>query len=143
MKLPFLATALALAVVAALASCQRSQSPEANAPAATVTPATAPATPVAEPAKTAYTDLEQLAQRVVTQSAAVKEGEIVLISGRPSDAELLEDLAVNVRKVGAFPLVTYSSDRLAKRMFFDVPEKYDTQMDAVGSKLADMVDVNI
>ena len=143
MKLPFLATALALAVVAALASCQRSPSPEANAPAATATPATAPATPVAEPAKTAYTDLEQLAQRVVTQSAAVKEGEIVLISGRPSDAELLEDLAVNVRKVGAFPLVTYSSDRLAKRMFFDVPEKYDTQMDAVGSKLADMVDVNI
>jgi leucyl aminopeptidase (aminopeptidase T) len=39
--------------------------------------------------------------------------------------------------------VTYSSDRLAKRLFFDVPEKYDAQADMLGSKLADMVDVNI
>jgi leucyl aminopeptidase (aminopeptidase T) len=142
MKQPLLATALAVAVVAALVSCQRSTPPEAAAPASAEAPATT-AAPAAEPAKASYTDLEQLAQRVVTQSAAVKEGEIVLITGRPSDAELMEDIAVNVRKVGGFPLVTYSSDRLAKRLFFDVPEKYDTQMDAVGSKLADMVAVNI
>ena len=36
------------------------------------------------------TDLEQLAQRLVTQSAAVKEGEIVLVSGGPQDLELIE-----------------------------------------------------
>jgi leucyl aminopeptidase (aminopeptidase T) len=50
---------------------------------------------------------------------------------------------VNVRKVGAFPLVTYESDRLAKRMFFDVPARYDTQTDAFGEKLAQVVDVMI
>ena len=56
----------------------------------------------------------------------------MFINGRVQDAELMENIAVNVRKAGAFPLITYSSDRLAKRMFFDVPEKYDTQGDALG-----------
>jgi len=135
MKSPILATTLALAIAATLGSCQKPAPPEAAAPAA--------APEDAAPAKMAYTDLEQLAQRLVTQSAAVKEGEIVLISGRPSDAELLENIAINVRKAGAFPLVTYSSDRLAKRLFFDVPQKYDAQADALGSKLADIADVNI
>ena len=139
MKQSILAAALAVAIVAAVASCQKSAAPEAAAPAAAVDAAT----PGTAPAKTSYTDLEQLAQRLVSQSAAVQEGEVVLISGRPSDAELLENIAVNVRKAGGFPLVTYSSDRLSKRLFFDVPAKYDTQVDAVGSKLADIVDVNI
>ena len=35
----------------------------------------------------------------------------------------MENIAVNVRKAGGFPLVEYSSDRLAKRLFFDVPEQ--------------------
>jgi aminopeptidase len=138
MKQSILATALAVALVAAAASCQKSAAPgTAAAPGPDAVP------PATAAAKTSYTDLEQLAQRLVTQSAAVQEGEVVLISGRPSDAELLEDIAVNVRKAGGFPLVTYSSDRLSKRLFFDVPEKYDTQVDVAGSKLADIVDVNI
>ncbi len=142
MKPRLTATVLAAATLAALVSCQRTAPPDAAAPAAaTATPASTAATP-AEP-KAAYTDLEQLAQRVVTQSAAVKEGEVVLITGRPSDAELLENLAVNVRKVGGLPFVEYSSDRLSKRLFFDVPEKYDSQADTLGSKLADIVDVQI
>lgn len=138
MKQPILATTLAVAIVAAIASCQKPAPPEAAAPAATATPAPAP-----EAVKTAYTDLEQLAQRLVTQSAAVKEGDVVLISGRPADAELMENIAVNVRKAGGFPLITYNSDRLSKRLFFDVPEKYDAQADMLGSKLADIVDINI
>ncbi|MCA1714306.1 MAG: aminopeptidase [Gammaproteobacteria bacterium] len=91
----------------------------------------------------APTDLDQLAQRLVTQSAAVKEGEIVLISGQPHDAELLENIAVEVRKAGAFPLVEYNSDRLSKRMFFDVPDKYDSQTNTLGAKLAEVIDVTI
>ena len=144
MKPQLLAIALATVVSAALAGCQRSApddtaSAEPTAPAATAT--TEPAT--STPSKSAPTDLEQLAQRLVTQSAAVKEGEVVFISGRVQDAELMENIAVNVRKAGGFPLITYSSDRLAKRLFFDVPEQYDSQADALGMKLADLVDVNI
>ena len=140
MNARYVAPALAAAILAALASCQRATPPE-TAPASSAAPAASTAAPA--PAKAAYTDLEQLAQRVVTQSAAVKEGEVVLITGRTSDAELLEDLAVNVRKAGAFPLVEYSSDRLDKRLFFDVPDTYDTQPNTLGSKLADAVDVVI
>lgn len=136
-RLPTLA-ALAVAVIV-LATCQRS-APEAAAPMPAATTTDAAPAPAA---KAAPTDLEQLAQRVVTQSAAVREGEIVLISGQAQDAELLEDIAVNVRKAGGFPLVTYGSDRLDKRLFFDVPEKYDAQADVLGGKLAGMVNVVI
>lgn len=140
--------AAALAVALTLAACQRPAEPETTAPATPAAAATeaAPATaasPAAPAATKAPTDLEQLAQRLVSQSAAVKEGEIVLITGRPQDAELIENIAVNVRRAGAFPLVLYSSDRMSKRMFFDVPAKYDAQTDAIAMKLAEVVDVAI
>lgn len=106
------------------------------------------ATILAEPQASAATsragvDLDRLAERLVTQSARVREGEIVLITGRPHDAELLEDLAVQVRRAGAFPLVAYSSDRLARRLFFDVPARYDAQPDALGLRMAEVADVMI
>ena len=55
----------------------------------------------------------------------------------------MENIAVNVRKVGGFPVVEYTSDRLSKRMFFDVPEKYDSQQNGLGMKLAGIVNVTI
>lgn len=146
MNRSLVAAATAVALCALLASCQRqaADAPTAATPATPASPATA-ATPATEatPTTRASTDLEQLAQRLVTQSAAVKEGEIVFISGRPRDAELIENIAVNVRKVGAFPMVAYSSDRLSRRLFFDVPEKYDSQSDALALKLAEIADVAI
>ncbi|MBF6023905.1 aminopeptidase [Lysobacter niastensis] len=142
-----LAAALAAAVCTILAGCQRSSddtAPVAAAPAAPAAPAEpAQAAASATEAVKAPTDLEQLAERLVTQSAGVKEGEVVLIYGRQHDAELLEDIAVNVRKVGAFPWVGYSSDRMSRRMFFDVPEKYDTQTSALAMKMAGIADVVI
>ena len=117
-------TALSVALLAALlAACQRQ--PTNEMPAGAAPPGTADTTS----AKASSTDLEQLANRVVTQSAGVQEGEVVLINGQSGDGELLENLAVNVRKAGAFPIVLYDTDRLDKRMFFDVPAKYDTQQD--------------
>lgn len=138
-------TALPIALCAALAGCQRPATEATTAAPATPaeTAASAETAAPAEPAKAPATDLEQLANRLVTQSAGVKEGEVVLISGRTQDAELLENLAVNVRKVGAFPLVIYASDRLSRRMFFDVPDKYDSQADALDMALVKLADVNI
>lgn len=116
-------TALSIALLAGLlAGCQRPPTNEMPAGAA-------PTSPGATSAKARPTDLEQLANRVVTQSAGVQEGEVVLINGQSGDGELLENLAVNVRKAGAFPIVLYDTDRLDKRLFFDVPAKYDTQQD--------------
>lgn len=140
MKQPLLAAAIAVAVCS-LAACQRPAA-DATDTAATATPAPA-ATPAAEPAKAPPTDLDALAQRLVTQSAAVKEGEVVMITGRPHDAELMENIAVEVAKAGGYPMVDYSSDRLSKRLFFDVPETYDARPDALGAKLAEVLDVVI
>jgi len=105
----------------------------------TTSPAASPTTVQKKPP----TDLEQLAQRIVNQSAGVKENDIVMITGGARDLELLENIAVNVRKVGAFPLVTIDSDRMTKRSYTDVPEKYDAQPQTLGMRLADMVNVTI
>jgi aminopeptidase len=88
-------------------------------------------------------DFEALAQKLVNQCAVVKEGEVVLISGGVKDMELLENIAVNVGKVGAFPLITVGSDRLTRRFFTEVPEKYDTQYPLLNMKLVDFTDVII
>jgi aminopeptidase len=137
-----LATALAAALVSALvAGCNRSEPSGTQAPAASTAAAPAAATTDAA-TKPAPTDFDQLAERLVT-NAAVKEGDVVMIVGRVHDAELMEDIAVAARKVGAFPMISYSSDRLAKRMFFDVPEKWDSQVDALDTEMADVVDVII
>ena len=125
--------AISCGVVAGLwmGGCGETRTPEPT----TAVPAAAPAPAAA--AKKAPTDLEQLAERLVSQSAGIKEGELVLISGGAQDQELLENIAVHTRKIGAFPLVTLGSDRLAKRLFFDVPDKFDSQADTIGLKLAE------
>lgn len=141
MKPRLIAVALAAATASALLVGCRPATPED--PSSTAPPATTGTPPAADQPGVAPTDLEQLAQRLVTQSAAVKEGEIVFISGRSQDAELIENIAVNVRKLGAWPMIGYSSDRLAKRLFFDVPDKYDAQQDGIGMEMAKLIDVNI
>ena len=131
---------MSYAVTAGLSigGCQDARTPETTA-----TSAPPPATAASAVTKKAPTDLEQLAERLVNQSAAIKEGELVLISGGAQDQELLENIAVHVRKVGAFPQVVLSSDRMAKRLFFDVPEKFDAQADTLGLKLAQNFNVLI
>lgn len=106
-------------------------------------PSTQPAPSTDSARKAPATDYEQLAERLVKQSAGVKEGELVFISGGSQDQELLENIAVHVRRLGAFPMVALSSDRMAKRLFFDVSERFDTQPDALGLKLADSFNVFI
>ncbi|MBC7929458.1 MAG: aminopeptidase [Rubrivivax sp.] len=138
-----LAPLCCLAAGLALAACQPATQTNTAVNNTNAAPTATAAAPAESTAKKAPTDLEQLAQRLVTQSAGVKEGEVVLISGRSHDAELIENIAVNVRKLGAFPMVEYSSDRLSKRMFNDVPDKYDSQTSALGLKLAETVNVTI
>jgi len=84
-------------------------------------------------------ELDDLAQKLVTVCADIKEGEIVLVTGSVRDVELLENIAVHVRKVGAFPMISIGSDRLTRRMFTDVPEKYDAQKPELDAKLSDII----
>jgi leucyl aminopeptidase (aminopeptidase T) len=123
-----------------LASCQAPQT-QTNTAQTTSSPVASSESTTAE--KKAPTDLEQLALRIVTQSAGVKENDIVIISGGTRDQELLENIAINVQKLGAFPLITLNSDRMAKRSYADVPDKYDSQSPLLDMKLADLANVRI
>ncbi len=83
------------------------------------------------------------ARTLVNQSANIKEGDLVLVSGTPRDIELLENIAINVRKLGAFPLISIGSERLARSLFDDVPAKFDAQSPEFESKLANMISASI
>lgn len=88
-------------------------------------------------------DKEKLAQRLVVECAKVKKGDIVHLYGGTKDIELLENIAVYVRKQGAFPLLTIDTERLTRRIFDDVPAKFDSQPPLLDLKLAEIVDVEI
>ena len=114
-----------------------------NAPANTNANANANAATSKTETKKAATDLSQLAGRIVNQSAAVKEGEIVMISGGARDMDLLENLVIEVEKAGGYPMLEINSDNMAKRSFTEVPEKYDTKEPKLGMALSKIVNVTI
>ncbi|MEA2722599.1 MAG: aminopeptidase [Gemmatimonadales bacterium] len=88
-------------------------------------------------------DHRSVAEKVVTQSAGVKQGDLVLIFGSDEDLPLVEDIAVEVRKQGGSPLISVGSNRLSRRMFDEVPAKFDSQTPAMMMQLAGVVDVII
>ncbi|MDP3916313.1 MAG: aminopeptidase [Bacteroidota bacterium] len=73
-------------------------------------------------------ETEALAQKLVNQCANIQEGEFVMISGGVRDLELLENIVINVGKLGAFPILTIGSDRMNRRWVTEVPEKYDSRV---------------
>jgi leucyl aminopeptidase (aminopeptidase T) len=133
----------------ALSACQQPGAPTTTsntAPVNAATVNTANNTNTAAPdtaKKTVPTDLQELAKRVVTQSAGVKEGEIVIINGIARDTELLENIALEVEKAGGHPLITMGSERMAKRYYDEVPEKYDSKEPKLGLALAKIANVRI
>jgi aminopeptidase len=88
-------------------------------------------------------DYSALAEKLVATSANVKEGEVVLISGGTLDLKLLEDIAIAVRKRGAFPLLTINTDKIANAMNTVIPAKFDAQVPKLDLELAKIVDVYI
>lgn len=89
------------------------------------------------------TDFDAVAKKLVGQCAGIKENEAVMITGGVRDLELLENLGVHARALGAFPLVVLESERMTKRMFDDVPARFDSQPPAFTLKLADSVNAII
>jgi leucyl aminopeptidase (aminopeptidase T) len=86
---------------------------------------------------------KSVAEKVVAQSAGVSDGDLVLILGSDEDLQLLEDIAVEVRKRGASPLVSVGTERLNRRLYDEVPAKYDSREPEMIMKLAGIVDVVI
>jgi aminopeptidase len=89
-------------------------------------------------------DPDSLANKLIAKCARVKEGDIVRITGGARDVELLESLKVEAEKLGADTLVTLtSSERTMRRLYTDVPAKYDSRMSPLWLKLAETVTVAV
>jgi len=120
-----------------LAGCDRPDAAELGSESAAVPPDSA------EPDAAPVADFKSVAAKVVQQSAGVREGDIVLVAGIDEDLPLLEDIAIEVRKLGGQPLITVNTERFNRRTYDEVPAKYDSQTPELAMKLAGMVDVYI
>jgi aminopeptidase len=128
---------LLAAIVVLGAGCDRRESASLGAESGAVRPDTA------APGTARVADFKSVAAKVVGQSAGVAEGDLVLVSGTDEDLPLLEDIAIEVRKAGAHPLVAVSTPRFGRRTYDEVPAKYDGQTPEFTMKLAGIVDVVI
>lgn len=117
--------------------CDRPESPALGAESAAVRP------DGVEPATVPATDFKAVAVKVVQLSAGVREGDVVLVAGSDEDLPLLEDIAIEVRKLDGQPLVTVNTERFNRRTYDEVPAKYDSQSPRLTLKLAEMLDVYI
>jgi leucyl aminopeptidase (aminopeptidase T) len=81
----------------------------------------------------------RIAEKVITQSARVRPGELVLLVGGDRDLRFLEDMAVATRRAGANPIVQYSTSRLIRRYYDELPPSQDTI--PPDTKLLSVVDV--
>jgi leucyl aminopeptidase (aminopeptidase T) len=88
-------------------------------------------------------DFTKLADKLVNQCAGIHEGDLVLVQGGVRDAKLLEDIAIDCRKLGAFPGIILGSDRMIKLYFKDVPPKYDSQVPQFDLLLANNITATI
>jgi leucyl aminopeptidase (aminopeptidase T) len=86
---------------------------------------------------------QKIASSIVNRSANLRKGDLVLITGGSQDQQLLEDIAVEVRKLGAHPMITIGSDRLTRRLITEVPEQLDSQTPGLSLRMADLVDAMI
>jgi aminopeptidase len=131
----YCSAALPLALISAVGCKARNNSPEIETAALKVEDTTA--------SLSHSKKFGSIAEKVVVQSAGVQEGDVVLVFGSDEDLPLLEDIAVQVRKRGGSSIVTVSTNELNRRMFDEVPAKYDALPPEGTLKLAGIVDVVI
>ena len=79
---------------------------------------------VADPAESTRSYMAVGAQ-IATRNLGVKPGEPVLLLGTPEYLQLLEDIAVQVRKAGGSPIIAVESERLTRLSYDSVPPERD------------------
>ena len=86
---------------------------------------------------------EALASKLVNQCANIQENDNVIITGSVRDADLMGEISLQIRKVGAFPLIALGNQKVTRRSYDVVPEKYDSQKNEFNEKLINMMDAQI
>ena len=77
----------------------------------------------------------EVAHRIITVSAQVKAREVVVIRGNAAFMPLMEDLALELSKIGGYAVFMPVSDRFLRGVFTEVPEQYYGQPDPINAWL--------
>ena len=91
----------------------------------------------------ASVDYDAIATRVVTESAGVKPGEVVVINGSIAEPRLLEALQAAVLMAGGHPIVSVNFPRANKRALTQAPIEYLRQPPRADLALIEAGDVFI
>ncbi|MEF8873274.1 MAG: aminopeptidase [Candidatus Thermoplasmatota archaeon] len=69
-------------------------------------------------------NFNEIAEKVVNECMGVEEDEVIQINGAPHNFEFVEEVAFNVRKNGAFPVIKSNSDSLEEKIIEGVETEY-------------------
>jgi aminopeptidase len=67
-------------------------------------------------------DLESFSKRIVNQTAGIKAGDVVLIQGGKHTISLMEQIAAEIHRKGAHPMMFMESDLALKALWHEKPE---------------------
>ena len=81
--------------------------------------------------------------RTLVAAAMIRAGDKVFVTGGVRDWALLSNIAIEVMKAGAQPLITVSDDRTDRRSYDDVPAAFDTTSPTLGLGLTNLIDAQI
>jgi leucyl aminopeptidase (aminopeptidase T) len=70
---------------------------------------------------------QKLADKIVHDVLPVKTSEVVVVTGDFTQMELIDDLALSIRKAGAFAITYVGSNTLKKSYYERVPQEFDNQ----------------
>jgi aminopeptidase len=87
-------------------------------------------------------DLKKAAARIV-ESAAIKEGDLVVIIGDVAMIDLVEEIGVAAAARGGHPMQLVSRERTGLRYYTEIPEKYDATRAAFWLKVTEIADAVI
>lgn len=85
-------------------------------------------------------DPRRIADRIAVEHLQVKTGQIVLVTGDLDALDFLEELSVAVARHGGSPIQTVTRERMALRLYEEVPEKFDKKRQSGAVALAEVVD---
>jgi len=86
-------------------------------------------------------NFDELAHRIVTTSANIKPGDVVVISGGKHTIPLMEALAIESNKAGGMVTMFLGSDKVSRYFIADVPEQYLEQEPRFFAEWLKQVDV--
>lgn len=75
-------------------------------------------------AKAPERNFDQLAHRIVTMSANIQPGEVVVVSGGKHTIPLMEAIAIEAQKAGGMVTMFLNSDKVSRSFNVDVSDKY-------------------